>query len=85
MESHQVIELKILSFEGKRTNMSEDNKKKKDEELNITDEDNVEEQFEFGLNEDKREEVEEDGHTLPEDQNEISTDAENVDYEENKD
>ena len=80
-----MIELKILSFEGKRTNMSEDNKKKKDEELNITDEENVEEQFEFGLNEDKREEVEEDGHTLPEDQNEIATDAENVDYEENKD
>ena len=79
------MELKIISFEGKRTNMSEDNKKKKDEELNITDEDNVEEQFEFGLNEDKREEVEEDGHTLPEDQNEIATDAENVDYEENKD
>ena len=65
--------------------MSEDNKKKKDEELNITDEDNVEEQFEFGLNENKREEVEEDGQTLPEDQNEIATDAKNVDYEENKD
>ena len=32
--------------------MSEDNKKKKDQELNITDEDNVEAQFEFGLNED---------------------------------
>lgn len=61
--------------------MSEENKKKKDEELRITDEDNVEEQFEFGLNEDKREEAEENGHELPEDQNEVSKDAKNVDYD----
>ena len=60
--------------------MSED-KKKKDEELNITNEENVEEQFEFGLNEDKRDETEEHGHELPEDQNEVSKDAKNVDYD----
>lgn len=60
--------------------MSED-KKKKDEELNITKEENVEEQFEFGLNEDKRDETEENGHELPEDQNEVSKDAKNVDYD----
>lgn len=60
--------------------MSED-KKKKDEELNITNEENVEEQFEFGLNEDKRDEAEENGHELPEDQNEVSKDAKNVDYD----
>lgn len=60
--------------------MSED-KKKKDEELNITNEENVEEQFEFGLNEDKRDETEENGHELPEDQNEVSKDAKNVDYD----
>lgn len=62
--------------------MSEENKKKKDEEkLDITNEDNVEEQYEFGLNEDKREEAEEKGHDLPEDQNEVSKDAKNVDYD----
>lgn len=62
--------------------MSEENKKKKDEEkLDITNEDNVEEQYEFGLNEDKREEAEENGHELPEDQNEVSKDAQNVDYD----
>lgn len=62
--------------------MSEENKKKKDEEkLDITNEDNVEEQYEFGLNEDKREEAEENGHELPEDQNEVSKDAKNVDYD----
>lgn len=60
--------------------MSED-KKKKDEELNITKEDNVEEQYEFGLNEDKREAAEENGHELPEVQREVAKDAENVDYD----
>ncbi len=60
--------------------MSED-KKKKDEELNITKEDNVEEQYEFGLNEDKREAAEENGHELPEDQREVAKDAEKVDYD----
>lgn len=69
-----------ISFEGKRTNMSED-KKKKDEELNITKEDNVEKQYEFGLNEDKREAAEENGHELPEDQREVAKDAEKVDYD----
>ena len=46
--------------------MNEDKKNK--DALNITDEENLQEQFEFGLNEDKREEVEKDGHELPEDQ-----------------
>ena len=59
-------------------------KEKKDKEaLNITEEENVKEQFEFGLNEDKREEVEKDGHELPEDQAvEVSHDAEKVDKDE---
>lgn len=58
--------------------MSEDKKKK--EELEITEEENAEKQFEFGLNEDKRKESEEDGHKLPEEQNEVSSDAKTVDY-----
>lgn len=49
--------------------------------LNITEEENLKDQFEFGLNEDKREEVEKDGHELPEDQ---ATDVAN-DSEEDKD
>lgn len=81
MESHDVIELNYYLLKGIDPVMSEENKKKKDEELRITDEDNVEEQFEFGLNEDKREEAEENGHELPEDQNEVSKDAKNVDYD----
>lgn len=76
-----MIELNYYLLKGIDPVMSEENKKKKDEELRITDEDNVEEQFEFGLNEDKREEVEKDGHNLPEDQNEVSKDAKNVDYD----
>lgn len=65
--------------------MNKDNKDKK--ALNITEEDSMEEQFEFGLNEDKREEAEEEnGHDMPEDQAvEIADDAENVEYEENDD
>lgn len=66
--------------------MSEENKKKNEEETaNITDEDNVEEQYEFGLNEDKRDESEDDHQELPEEQREVSKDAKPVDYEENKD
>lgn len=56
--------------------MSEENKRKNEEEANITEEENVEEQYEFGLNEDKREEAEKEGHKLPEEQNEVSKDAE---------
>lgn len=60
--------------------MSKDNKEK--DALNITEEENVQEQFEFGLNEDKREEIEKDGQKLPEDQAvEVSHDAEIVDDE----
>lgn len=66
--------------------MSEENKKKNEEEkANITEDENVKEQYEFGLNEDKREESEEDGHKLPEEQREVSKDAKNVDYENNND
>lgn len=76
-----MIVLKYYLLKGIDPVMSEENKKKKAEELKITDEENVEEQFEFGLNEDKREEVEKDGHNLPEDQNKVSEDAKNVDYD----
>lgn len=59
--------------------MAEDKKRKDEEEkANITQEENVEEQYEFGLNEDKREEAEKEGHKLPEEQNEVADDAENV-------
>ena len=68
-----------MNSKGSDWTMSEDKKKK--EELEITEEENVEKQFEFGLNEDKRKESEEDGHKLPEEQNEVSKDAKNVDYD----
>lgn len=69
-----------IIFERKRIIMTEENKRENEEEkANITEEENVEEQYEFGLNEDKREEAEEDGHKLPEEQNTVSTDAKNVD------
>ena len=56
--------------------MSKDNKENKDKEaLNITEEENVKEQFEFGLNEDKRDEVEKDGHRLPGDEDEKDDDS----------
>ena len=42
-----MIELNYYLLKGIDPVMSEENKKKKDEELRITDEDNVEEQFEF--------------------------------------
>lgn len=53
----------------------EDKRKNEEEKANISDEENVEEQYEFGLNEDKREEVEKDGHKMPEEQNEVAEDA----------
>lgn len=53
--------------------MSKDNKDK--DALNITEEENVKEQFEFGLNEDKRDEVEKDGHRLPGDEDEKDDDS----------
>lgn len=59
--------------------MSEENKKNEEEKANITQEENVEEQYEFGLNEDKREEAEKEGHKMPEEQNEVSEDAETKD------
>ena len=56
--------------------MSIDNKDNKDKDaLNITEEENVKEQFEFGLNEDKRDEVEKDGHRLPGDEDEKDDDS----------
>ena len=59
--------------------MSKDNKDNKDNKdkdaLNITEEENVKEQFEFGLNEDKRDEVEKDGHRLPGDEDEKDDDS----------
>ena len=56
--------------------MSKDNKENKDKDaLNITEEENVKEQFEFGLNEDKRDEVEKDGHRLPGDEDEKDDDS----------
>ncbi len=56
--------------------MSKDNKDNKDKDaLNITEEENVKEQFEFGLNEDKRDEVEKDGHRLPGDEDEKDDDS----------
>lgn len=62
--------------------MSEENKRKNEEEqTNITEEENVEEQYEFGLNEDKREEAEKEGHKLPEEQNEVAEDAKPADKE----
>ena len=53
--------------------MSKDKKDK--DALNITDEKNLKEQFEFGLNEDKREEVEKDGHRLPGDEEDKEDDS----------
>ena len=53
--------------------MSKDKKDK--DALNITDEKNLKEQFEFGLNEDKREEVEKDGHRLPGDEEDKENDS----------
>lgn len=56
--------------------MSKDNKDNKDKDaLNITEEENVKEQYEFGLNEDKREEVEKDEHRLPGDEDEKDDDS----------
>ena len=56
--------------------MSKDNKDNKEKDaLNITEEENVKEQFEFGLNEDKRDEVEKDGHRLPGDEDEKDDDS----------
>lgn len=61
--------------------------KDKKESLNITEEDNVEEQYEFGLNEDQRDKAEEKhGHDMPEDQAvEMADGAENVEYDKNDD
>lgn len=79
MNHMQWLDYDII-FERKRIIMTEENKRENEEEkANITEEENVEEQYEFGLNEDKREEAEEDGHKLPEEQNTVSTDAKNVD------
>lgn len=79
-----IFQNKVLKGSG--AVMSEENKKKNEEEsANITDEDNVEEQYEFGLNEDKRDEAEEEGQNLPEEDHEVADDAENVDYKDDKD
>lgn len=61
--------------------MSKDKKDK--DALNITDEKNLKEQFEFGLNEDKREEVEKDEHRLPEDED-ADTDKKDDDSDKDK-
>lgn len=66
--------------------MTKDKNKKEQESLNITEEENMEEQYEFGLNEDKREEAQKDGVDTPEDQAvEISKDAKEVDYDKKND
>ena len=79
MNHMQWLDYDII-FERKPIIMTEENKRENEEEkANITEEENVEEQYEFGLIEDKREEAEEDGHKLPEEQNTASTDAKNVD------
>ena len=63
--------------------MSKDNKENKDKDaLNITEEENLKEQYEFGLNEDKRDEVEKDEHKLPEDED---ADADEKDDDSDKD